>query len=132
MPATLARRVAADEKLTIAGFGVTIAGTDHGLAQPRMAQLTVTGQPSSLQIRLYDATTRNQRGGLGSCAGDSGGPAFDGEGAEATGSVIGVISGATAPQNEDGYGGPTGIAPLLNYRTWIIETAKKLGSPVAP
>jgi secreted trypsin-like serine protease len=134
MPATLApaRRVAVDETLTIAGFGVTADRTDHGLGQPRMARLTVTGKPSSLQIRLYDAATRNTRTGLGSCAGDSGGPAFDGEGPQGTGNVIGVISWATAPNNEDGCGGLTGLTPLLLYRAWIVETARKLGSPLAP
>ena len=66
MPATLAasRRVAVGETLTIAGFGVTAAGTPRGLGVPRMAALTVTGQPGSLQIRLYDKATRNARAGL--------------------------------------------------------------------
>ena len=79
VPATLAapRRVAAGETLTIAGFGVTIAGTARGLGQPRMATLSVTGKPGSLQIRLYDNATRNLRAGLGGCTGDSGAPAFD-------------------------------------------------------
>ena len=66
IPASLAapRRVAPGETLTIAGFGVTLAGTARGLGQPRMATLTVTGKPGSLQIRLYDIATRNQRTGL--------------------------------------------------------------------
>ena len=82
IPASLAapRRVAPGETLTIAGFGVTLAGTARGLGQPRMATLTVTGKPGSLQIRLYDVATRNQRIGLGGCTGDSGAPAYDGEG----------------------------------------------------
>jgi hypothetical protein len=73
VPATLAapRRVVAGETLTIAGFGVTIAGTTRGLGLPRMATLTVTGTPGSLQIRLYDIATRNQQIGLGGCTGDS-------------------------------------------------------------
>ncbi|MGA9337518.1 MAG: trypsin-like serine protease, partial [Pseudolabrys sp.] len=42
VPATLAapRRVAAGDTLTIAGFGVTVAGTARGLGLPRMATLT--------------------------------------------------------------------------------------------
>ncbi len=78
VPATLAapRRVAVGETLTIAGFGVTIAGTARGLGQPRMATLSVTGKPGSLQIRLYDIATRNLRAGLGGCTGDSGAPGF--------------------------------------------------------
>lgn len=130
VPAALAasRRVEVGEKLTIAGFGVTAARTDLGLGEPRAATLIVTGKPGSLQIRLFDDAARNKRPGLGACTGDSGGPAFDGEGPL----VIGVISWTTAAGDEDGCGGLTGITPLLNYRAWIIETAKKLGSPVAP
>jgi hypothetical protein len=130
IPASLAapRRVAPGETLTIAGFGVTIAGTARGLGQPRMATLTVTGKPGSLQIRLYDIATRNQRIGLGGCTGDSGAPAYDGEGPL----VIGVVSWSTAPGEETGCGGLTGITPLLSYRDWIIDTARKLNSPLAP
>jgi secreted trypsin-like serine protease len=130
VPATLAaaRRVAVGETITIAGFGVTAARTDLGLGVPRAASLVVTGKPGSLQIRLHDDATRNRRPGLGACVGDSGGPAFDGEGPL----LIGVISWTTAAGDEDGCGGLTGITPLLNYRTWIIETAKKLGATVAP
>lgn len=128
LPATLAapRRVAVGETLTIAGFGVTLAGTARGLGLPRMATLTVTGKPGSLQIRLYDLATRNQRIGLGGCTGDSGAPAYDGEGPL----VIGVVSWSTAPGDETGCGGLTGITPLLNYRDWIVDTARKLNSPV--
>jgi secreted trypsin-like serine protease len=118
------RRVATGETLIVAGFGATAAGTDRGLGVPRMAVLTVTGKPGSLQIRLYDAATRNLRVGLGGCTGDSGAPAFDGEGPL----VIGVVSWSTAPNDEEGCGGLTGITPLLIYRGWIVETAKKLGS----
>jgi secreted trypsin-like serine protease len=130
IPASLAapRRVATGETLTIAGFGVTIAGTARGLGQPRMATLTVTGKPGSLQIRLYDIATRNQRIGLGGCTGDSGAPAYDGEGPL----VIGVVSWSTAPGDEEGCGGLTGITPLLSYRDWIVDTARKLNSPLAP
>jgi secreted trypsin-like serine protease len=130
MPATLApaRRVAVGEMLTIAGFGVTAAGTARGLGLPRMAKLSVTGKPGSLQIRLYDLATRNQRIGLGACTGDSGAPVFDGVGA----AVIGVVSWSTAPGDEEGCGGLTGVTPLLLYRAWIVETARKFNSPVGP
>ncbi len=134
VPAALAaaRRVAVGETLTIAGFGVTRNKTDHGLGIPRMAALTVTGKPGSLQVRLHDPATLNKRAGqspgLGGCVGDSGGPAFDGEGPL----VIGIISWSTAPNDEEGCGGLTGVTPLLNYRQWIVDTAKKLGSPLAP
>ena len=130
VPATLAasRRVAVGETLTIAGFGVTVPGTPRGLGVPRMAALTVTGKPGSLQIRLYDKVTRNARIGLGGCTGDSGAPAFDGEGPL----VIGVVSWSTGPEDTEGCGGLTGVTPLLLYRDWIVDTARKLNSAIAP
>ena len=130
VPAALAaaRRVAVGETLTIAGFGVTRNKTDDGLGIPRSARLAVTGQPGSLQVRLIDPATRNKSTGLGGCVGDSGGPAYDGEGPL----IIGVISWSTAPNDEEGCGGLTGVTPLINYRQWIVDTAKKLGSPLAP
>jgi secreted trypsin-like serine protease len=130
VPAALAapRRVASGETLTIAGFGVTLAGTARGLGVPRMAKLTITGKPGSLQVRLVDLATRNVTAGLGGCTGDSGAPAFDGDGPL----VIGIVSWSTAPQDNEGCGGLTGVTPLLLYRDWIIETAKKFNSPVGP
>jgi secreted trypsin-like serine protease len=130
VPAALgaARRVAVGETLIIAGFGVTQAGTPLGLGQPRMATLAVTGRPGSLQIRLQDPSTRNERAGLGGCTGDSGAPAYDGEGPV----VIGIVSWSTAPKDSEGCGGLTGVTPLLNYRAWVIDTARTLGSPLSP
>ena len=130
VPAALgaARRVKAGETLVIAGFGTTADFTDRGLGVPRMATLTVTGRPGSLQVRLIDAKTRNRRAGLGACTGDSGGPAYDGQGPL----LIGVVTWTTGPGNEEGCGGLTGLTPLVGYREWIVETARKLRSPLAP
>lgn len=127
-PATLApaRRVAVGEKLTIAGFGVTSAQSDFGIGIPRAVTLAVTGQPGSLQIRLVDPVTADRTTGRGACVGDSGGPAFDGEKA----AVIGIVSWSTGPGSSEGCGGLTGITPLLNYRGWVIDTARILGSPL--
>jgi hypothetical protein len=130
VPAALAapRRVAVGETFTIAGFGVTLAGTARGLGIPRMAKLAVTGKPGSLQIRLVDLATHNATAGLGGCTGDSGAPVFDGDGAL----VIGVVSWSTAPRDNEGCGGLTGVTPLLLYRDWILETARKFNSPLEP
>jgi hypothetical protein len=132
VPAALAapRRVKVGETLTIAGFGTIADHSSAGLGLPRMAKLTVTGQPGSLQIRLYDPATRNLRPGLGACTGDSGAPAYDGEGPQKSGRVIGVVSWTTAADNEEGCGGLTGLTPLLLYRSWIIDTADKFNSPL--
>lgn len=129
VPASLGgtRRVAVGETMIVAGFGSTQDGKEQGIGEPRMAPLVVTGQPGSLQIRLQDPATRNASIGLGSCTGDSGGPAFGRKDADG-GEVMGVVSWSTAPRNEAGCGGLTGLTPLLNYRTWIVDTAAKLGS----
>ena len=128
VPATLAaaRRVAVGEMLTVAGFGVVAPYSNFGLGVPRAAALTVTGKPGSLQIRLVDPKTRDATAGLGACTGDSGGPAFEAGRA----AVIGVIAWSTGPQSSEGCGGLTGLTPLLSYRNWLIETAKKLGTPL--
>src|SRR6478609_9573485 len=127
-PAELApaHRVAVGETLTIAGFGVTAAFTPYGLGVPREATLTVTGQPGSLQIRLVDPAASNERAGLGACTGDSGAPAFDAEGR-----IVGVVSWSTAPNNETGCGGLTGLTPLLLYRAWIATEAATLATPAS-
>ena len=134
VPAALApaRRVKVGDTLTVAGFGTVAPNSARGLGQPREAKLVVTGIPGSLQVRLYDKTTRNLRPGLGACTGDSGGPVFDGPGPHQSGDVIGVISWTTAAQNEEGCGGLTGVTPLIAYRDWIIDTAKKFNSPIGP
>ena len=130
-PVTLAesRRVTVGETLTIAGFGVTKNATPLGLGIPRAARLTVTGKPGSLQIRLVDPMTLDKRPGLGACVGDSGAPAFETDAAGAL-RIVGVVSWSTAPNDEDGCGGLTGLTPLLLYRDWIVETAKTLTSPL--
>jgi hypothetical protein len=46
--------------------------------------------------------------------------------------VYGVVSWTTGPKMQDGCGGLTGVTPLELYLKWINETAKKLGSPLAP
>ncbi len=134
VPAVLApaRRVKVGEVLVIAGFGTVADRSALGLAQPRMARLAVTGRPGSLQIRLVDPAARDQRPGLGACIGDSGAPAFDGDGPQKSGRVIGVVSWTTAPNDEEGCGGLTGLTPLLAYRAWIVETARKFNSPIQP
>lgn len=129
VPAALApsRTVTLGETMTIAGFGTTTDRSAAGLGVPRMATLAVTGHPSSLQIRLYDSATRNVRGGLGACTGDSGAPAYDGE----RPLIIGIVSWTTAASDEFGCGGLTGVTPLFLYRAWIIEAARKFNSSVA-
>ena len=132
VPAALApvTPVEAGDRLVIAGYGTTSPNSEAGIATPRTATLVATGKPGNLQIRLYDPATRNQRAGLGACTGDSGGPVF--VESQGTFDVIGVISWATGAASTAGCGGLTGVTPLALYRGWVVETAKKMGSPIHP
>jgi hypothetical protein len=122
--------VAVGDPLVVAGYGVTVRGDGRTGGTVRAASLVVTGVPGTLQIRLFDPSTKGQNPGLGACAGDSGAPAFrDTNGNLA---IIGVVSWSTGAKLSAGCGGLTGITPLVRYRAWIVDTARMLGSPLAP
>ena len=120
--------VAVGDTLTVAGYGVTVRGDGRTGGVVRAASLAVTGQPGSLQIRLFDPATKGQSAGLGACAGDSGAPAFRDNNGTLT--IVGVVSWSTGPNLSGGCGGLTGITPLVRYRGWILDTARLLGSPL--
>src|SRR5580698_9153154 len=122
--------VVVGDAFVVAGYGVTVRGDGRTGGTVRAATLVATGVPGSLQIRLFDPRTKGISAGLGACAGDSGSPVFrDRDGRFV---VIGVVSWSTGPNLSDGCGGLTGVTPLARYRAWIVETARKLGSPLAP
>ena len=122
--------VAVGDRLVVAGYGVTVRGDGRTGGTVRAAVLVATGVPGTLQIRLFDPSTRDESPGLGACSGDSGAPAFR----ETNGDlrIIGVVSWSTGPKLSAGCGGLTGITPLVRYRDWIIDTARSLGSPLQP
>ena len=131
-PATLGSRLptTVGEPFVVAGFGVTVRGDGRTGGTVRSATLVATGRPGSLQLRLVDPATRNERAGLSACTGDSGAPVFEEDGGKLR--VIGVVSWSTGPKNAGGCGGLTGVTPLARYRDWIVDTARKLGSPLSP
>jgi hypothetical protein len=131
-PAALGSRVprTVGETFVVAGFGVTVRGDGRTGGTLRTATLAATGKPGSLQLRLVDPATRNERDGLSACTGDSGAPVFESNGGRLA--VIGLVSWSTAPKNAAGCGGLTGVTPLAAYRAWIVETARRMGSPLAP
>jgi secreted trypsin-like serine protease len=120
--------VAVGDTFTVAGIGVTVHGANRLDGLVHTATLTVTGHPSSLQIRLFDPATKGVSAGLGACTGDSGAPAFRAENGGLV--VIGIVSWSTGPNLTGGCGGLTGLTPLALYRSWIVDTAKSLGSPL--
>ena len=108
-------------------MGYGLAGNGNtGIGTLRSAALVATGQPGNLQLRLFDPATKGTRLGMGACTGDSGAPVFEGT------ALTGVVSWSTGPNLEDGCGGLTGVTPINLYRGWIIDTARKMGSPLAP
>lgn len=132
-PATLLSgtfAVAPGDRFTVAGYGLTERGNGRSGGTLRAANLVATGKPGNLQVRLVDPATNGERGGLGACTGDSGGPAFRDQAGRMT--IVGVISWSTGANNAEGCGGLTGVTPLSLYRGWIVDTAKRLGSPIAP
>jgi secreted trypsin-like serine protease len=118
------------DAFVVAGYGVTVRGDGRTGGIVRAATLVATGQPGGLQIRLYDPRTKGDSAGLGACAGDSGAPAF--RDSNGTLAIVGVVSWSTGPKLSGGCGGLTGVTPLQHYRAWIVDTARALGSPLAP
>jgi secreted trypsin-like serine protease len=117
--------IAAGNRFTIAGIGVTIRGEGSSGGAVRVAGLVATGQPGTLQIRLVDAVGKGAREGLGACTGDSGGPVFEDRPGGAA--IVGVISWSTGANGSAGCGGLTGVTPLTRYRDWILQTARQWG-----
>ena len=128
--AASAKPVAPGDGFTVAGFGVAVRHDGKSSGTLRTAALVATGHPGTLQIRLVDAATNDERAGLGACTGDSGAPVFVAEGTRLA--VAGVVSWTTGPKLADGCGGLTGVTPLVRYRDWIVETARRMGTALAP
>jgi hypothetical protein len=122
--------VAVGDAFAVAGYGVTVRGDGRTGGTVRTATLVATGVPGTLQIRLFDPRTKGESAGLGACAGDSGAPVFRDKDGRTV--VIGLVSWSTGPNLSEGCGGLTGVTPLARYRAWIVDTARKLGSPLTP
>lgn len=125
VPTTLSAGAAAKagDTFIVTGYGVTVRGDGRSGGTLRAARLIATGTPGGLQIRLFDPATRNERAGQGACTGDSGGPVF----AAGSTQIVGVVSWSTGPGNSAGCGGLTGVAPILRYRDWILQTVRRMG-----
>ena len=123
--------VAPGDRFVVVGYGLAKPGDGKSGGVVRAAALVATGQPGTLQIRLVDPATMGERAGLGGCTGDSGAPVFRDDGSGRL-MVIGVVSWSTGANLSEGCGGLTGVTPLTRYRQWIVDQARKMGSPVSP
>jgi secreted trypsin-like serine protease len=112
----------------VTGYGLTVRGDGRSGGTLRAAELTATGKPGSLQLRLVDPQTSGTSAGLSACTGDSGAPVFVRGDSSLT--VIGVVSWSTGPNASAGCGGLTGVTPIARYRAWIIDAARRLGATV--
>jgi secreted trypsin-like serine protease len=131
VPAPLAvqrKPVAVGDRLLVVGYGVAVRGDGKTGGTIRSADLIATGQPGTLQIRLVDSATNGARPGLSACTGDSGAPVFDSS--DGPLAVVGIVSWSTGPELTGGCGGLTGVTPLVRYRDWIVDAAKKLNAPL--
>jgi secreted trypsin-like serine protease len=120
--------VAVGDAFVVSGYGVTVRGAEKLDGVVRAATLVATGQPGTLQIRLFDPRTKGDSAGLGACTGDSGAPAFRQENGSLA--IVGVVSWSTGPKLTAGCGGLTGITPTVLYRSWVVATARALASPL--
>ncbi|MBV9558136.1 MAG: S1 family peptidase [Pseudolabrys sp.] len=124
--ATADRTPQVGDHYLVTGYGLAVRHDGKTGGTLRSAELVATGKPGNLQIRLVDPDRDGKEPGLGACTGDSGAPVYDGT------ALIGVVSWSTGPRLEGGCGGLTGVTPLTLYRGWIVDQARRLGSPVGP
>lgn len=122
--------LAVGDAFLVAGYGVAVRGDGRTGGTIRTARLVATGRPGSLQLRLVDPATKGERPGLGACTGDSGAPVFSTSDSVPT--VIGVVSWSTGAKLAAGCGGLTGVTPLGRYQGWVMEEARRMGSPIGP
>jgi hypothetical protein len=122
-PVLLGRRPAATgEAVLVAGYGRHDADSFDITGRARMATLVTLEQKVGIQLLLRDPAMLQESARLGVCQGDSGGPAFA---VRDDLVVIGVVT--AAPER---CGGLTIVTPTATHYDWIIETARRLGSPL--
>lgn len=111
---------AAGAPIRLVGFGPAAEGDARSAGVLRSATLTVTGRPSTFQVRL----TGPAGAALGACTGDSGGPVYA---SEAGRSVVSGIVSWTTGRGTARCGALTGTVPVAPHRRWIEEAVRGLG-----
>lgn len=111
---------AAGAAIRLVGYGPAAEGDARSAGVLRSAALTVTGRPSSYQVRLMGSSGA----ALGACTGDSGGPVFASESGQPV--IAGIVSWTTG-RGAGRCGNLTGTVPVSPHRRWIDETVRGLG-----
>ncbi len=106
--------------IRLVGFGPASEGDGRSAGTLRAAALTVTGRPSTYQVRLTGPGPQ----ALGACTGDSGGPVYASEAGRPV--VSGIVSWTTG-RGTARCGALTGTVPVAPHRRWIEEAARGLG-----
>ena len=116
------------DRFVVAGFGVAVQGDRRTAGQLRAVTLVATDRPNSQQLSLVDPRKLGESPGLGVCNGDSGGPVFD----ERDHALVGIVSWSGRADGEPVCGFVSGVIPLARYHYWLLDTARRLGSPLEP
>ncbi len=107
--------VRAGDRVIVVGYGLGKQNDHQSVGIPRMAMLVVTHSNAN------QFTLKDQNGDkISGCGGDSGAPVFA---ARRVYALVGVVSGG-------GCGTETLATAFAGHRTWLIETARTLSSPV--
>ena len=122
--------VVVGDAFVVAGYGVTVRGDGRTGGTVRRDVWSPPDSPAACKSACSIRRPRATAPGCGACGGDSGAPVFRDKDGRIV--VIGVVSWSTGPKLGDGCGGLTGVTPLARYRAWIVNTARMLGSPLAP
>ena len=121
--------LAAGNRFTIAGIGVTVRGNGKSAGMVRigrsgrnrparhLADPPVRSRQQGGSARARRLHRRFRRPGVRAATGQAG--------------LVGVVDWSTGPNGSDGCGGLTGVTPLTLYRDWIVQTAKQWGSVLA-